>query len=147
QVKPFQLCSTMVRKYQTLLSRSTAPALENRPAKRPELTTTARVIAPAQCWRRRRSMRRYFIGAAKCVAVGFVVMGVAIALPRTAGAFVAHQNDVAKAAAATNATIEVKRSLQRERRRAGITAARSAGTDTQGRPVNSEDELNSLRQL
>ena len=60
-------------------------------------------------------MRRYFIGAAKCVAVAFVVMGVAVAFisPRPAGAFVAHQNDVAKAAAATNATIEVKRSLQK----------------------------------
>jgi len=56
---------------------------------------------------KRRSMRRYFIGAAKCVAVGFVVMGVAVAFisPRPAGAFVTHHNDVAKAAAATNATM------------------------------------------
>ena len=52
-------------------------------------------------------MRRYFIGAAKCVAVGFVVMGVAVAFisPRPAGAFVTHHNDVAKAVAATNATM------------------------------------------
>ena len=40
-------------------------------------------------------MRRYLIGAAKCVAVGFVVMGVAVAFisPRPAGAFVTHHND------------------------------------------------------
>jgi hypothetical protein len=41
------------------------------------------------------------------VAVGFVVMGVAVAFisPRPAGAFVTHHHDVAKAAAATNATM------------------------------------------
>ena len=51
-------------------------------------------------------MPRYFI------ATGFVVLGVAVAFisPQPAGAFVANQDGIAKAATSTNTVIEVKRS-------------------------------------
>ena len=51
-------------------------------------------------------MRKYFTIAAIGVAVAFIS-------PQPAGAFVANQNGVAKAATATNAITEVKRSLNK----------------------------------
>jgi hypothetical protein len=51
-------------------------------------------------------MRRYFIFAGMFAAIG---VGVAFVSP-PAGAFVAHQDGVAKAAMATNGTIAVKHS-------------------------------------
>ncbi len=57
-------------------------------------------------------MRKYFVAT-----VIFSAIGVAIAFlsPQPAGALVANQNGVAKAATATNAIVEVNRSPQKGR--------------------------------
>ncbi len=75
-------------------------------------------------------MRKYFI-----VTVIFSAMGVAIAFlsPQPAGAFVANQNAVAKAATATNAIIEVKRSPQKGRPQ-GWNHGRKVGWHGHSRP-------------
>ena len=75
-------------------------------------------------------MRKYFI-----VTVIFFAMGVAIAFlsPRPAGAVVANQNGVAKAATATNAIIEVKRSPHKGRP-PGWSHGRKVGWHGHSRP-------------
>jgi len=75
-------------------------------------------------------MRRYFIVAAIFVAIG---VAVAFLSPQPAGAFVANQNGVAKAATATNATIEVKRSPHRGRP-PGWNHGRKVGWHGRGKP-------------
>ncbi|MGO8924636.1 MAG: hypothetical protein ACLQF4_17060 [Xanthobacteraceae bacterium] len=57
-------------------------------------------------------MRKYFIVAAILAAIG---VAVAFISPQRAGAFVANQNDIAKAATAANTIIEVKRSPSKGR--------------------------------
>jgi hypothetical protein len=57
-------------------------------------------------------MRKYFIVAAILAAIG---VAVAFISPQPAGAFVANQNDIAKAATAANTIIEVKRSPSKGR--------------------------------
>ena len=83
-------------------------------------------------------MRKYFIVAAILAAIG---VAVAFISPQPAGAFVANQNGIAKAATAANTIIEVKRSPSKGRPPGwNFTVARWAGTDIQGYPVNFEDE-------
>ena len=65
---------------------------------------------PCAMFVRRRSMRKYFVSAGMIAAVG---VSVAFISPKPAGAFVAHQDGLAKTATAANTVIEVKRSLSK----------------------------------
>jgi hypothetical protein len=55
-------------------------------------------------------MRKYFVSAGMIAAVG---VSVAFISPQPAGAFVAHQDGLAKTATAANTVIEVKRLLSK----------------------------------
>lgn len=55
-------------------------------------------------------MRRYFVSAGIVTAIG---VSVAFVSPQPAGAFVTHQDGLAKTATAANNVIEVKRSLSK----------------------------------
>jgi hypothetical protein len=75
-------------------------------------------------------MRKFFIFAAIGVASG---VAIAFVLPQPAGAFVANQDGVAKAATATNTMIEVKRSPSKGRP-PGWSHGRKVGWHGRGKP-------------